>query len=231
MPLLQQLTQTLSSLITQLQGQSSAGASTGAAALGGGPGVGQAPGQGAGSGCGCGGGSGAVAGVEQVGQAPPQSVEQKPSAEQPQGAKGAPEPKGAKGAPEAKGASGGGSASGARLVEELRKHLGTKYVWGGEAPGGFDCSGLMQYVAKQLGITIPRTAADQAKAGKEVGKGELQPGDMVFFNTSGSRVSHVGMYIGDGKMIHAPKTGDVVKVSSIEDSYYASKYVTARRMA
>ena len=233
-PMLQQLTQTLGALVAQLQGQATGGgASTGAGALGGGPGVGQIPGQAPGSGCGCGGASGAVAGVEQVGQAP-------------SGAKGAPDaemrkpdkgPKdmdakggGANGAPDAAPPGGAaGSGKGAQLVAEVRKYLGTKYVFGGEDPSGFDCSGLMQYVAKKLGITIPRTADQQAKAGKEVSKGELQPGDMVFFNTSGGGVSHVGMYIGDGKMIHSPKTGDVVKVSSINDSYYSPKFVTARR--
>jgi cell wall-associated NlpC family hydrolase len=233
-PLLQQLTQTISALVTALQGQTGSQPATGADALGGGPGVGQTPGQSPSSGCGCGGASGAVDGASDIGQSPP-----------PKGAKGAPDAKGAKGggkdsefkgasgAPEADGAKGGGGGKGDQLVAEAKKYLGTKYVYGGAKPGGFDCSGLIQYVAQKLGINVPRVASDQAKAGKEVSKGDLQPGDLVYFKgTTGnpSEVSHIGMYVGDGKFIHAPKTGDVVKISNLNDSYYQEHWGGARRI-
>jgi cell wall-associated NlpC family hydrolase len=232
---LQQVTQSISALLAALQAQGGSQAATGAQALGGGPGVGQAPGQAPSSGCGCGGASGAVAGAEDVGQAPPGK-----------GAMGAPkakgggkhkekdsEFKGANGAPEAQGATGGGGGKGEQLVAEAKKYLGTKYVYGGATPSGFDCSGLIQYVAKRLGINLPRVASDQAKAGKEVGKGDLQPGDLVYFKgTTGNpgEVSHIGMYVGNGQFIHAPKTGDVVKISNLNDSYYQEHWGGARRI-
>ena len=237
---LQQATEALSALVAQLTGQSTTGggaatAATGAEALGGGPGVGQAPGQTPSSGCGCGGASGAVAGAGDVGQAPPsKGASGAPKAKGKKGGGGASEFKGAQGAPEAQGAADpGNSSKGQQLVDEAKKYLGTKYVYGGEKPGGFDCSGLIQYVAKQLGINVPRVASDQAGAGREVGKGELQPGDLVYFKgTTGdpNKVSHIGMFVGDGKFIHAPKTGDVVKISNLNDSYYQEHWGGARRI-
>jgi cell wall-associated NlpC family hydrolase len=84
-------------------------------------------------------------------------------------------------------------------------------------------------VAKQLGINLPRTASQQATAGKAVDKADLQPGDLVYFSDGGS-VSHVGMFVGDGKYIHAPKPGDVVKISSLNDSWAKSHYSGGRRI-
>ena len=80
------------------------------------------------------------------------------------------------------------------------------------------------------GINLPRTSKEQSSYGTKVSKSNLQAGDMVFFNTSGKGVSHVGLYIGNGNMIHAPKTGDVVKIVSINTSYYNSRFVTGRRV-
>ncbi len=123
------------------------------------------------------------------------------------------------------------SGIGGKAVAEARKYLGVPYVWGGSTPKGFDCSGLMQYVFRSLGVSIPRVAADQFRAGREVSRHDLQPGDAVFFSNTGSRsgITHVGMYIGDGKFLHAPKTGDVVKISNLDESYYQSHYAGARR--
>ena len=107
------------------------------------------------------------------------------------------------------------------------QYLGIPYKWGGASPStGFDCSGFTMYVYAQVGVSLPHHAASQYGMGTPVSKGELQAGDLVFFNGLG----HMGMYIGGGSFIHAPHTGDVVKISSLGDSWYASTYVSARRI-
>lgn len=123
-----------------------------------------------------------------------------------------------------------GAGGNSGLVSTAEQFLGTPYVWGGTSPAGFDCSGLMQYVFAQNGISIPRTSQEQAGFGTAVGKSELQPGDMVFFNTEGVN-SHVGMYIGNGQFIHSPHTGDVVKISDLNSGYYTQHFSCARRVA
>ena len=122
--------------------------------------------------------------------------------------------------------SGNGSDKASRLISIAKSKLGLPYVWGATGPKSFDCSGLTSWCYKQIGITIPRTSRDQGKAGKYVSKSNLQPGDLIFFNNP---ISHVGMYIGNGNMIHAPKPGDVVKIVSIHSNYYTSRYNTSRR--
>ncbi len=121
------------------------------------------------------------------------------------------------------------SGKGGAIVSQARKYLGVRYVYGGTTPKGFDCSGLVQYVCRSLGITVNRTAASQFRNGKAVSKSDLQPGDLVFF-AKGGRIHHVGIYIGGGQMIHAPHTGDVVRVASINSGYYKSRYAGARRV-
>ena len=98
------------------------------------------------------------------------------------------------------------------LLKEAFKYLGTPYVWGGTTPNGFDCSGFTQYVYRTAGVNIPRVSQSQQLFGTQIPISQLQPGDMVFW---GYPAHHVGIYIGDGKYIHSPRTGDVIKISNI----------------
>lgn len=116
------------------------------------------------------------------------------------------------------------------IVANAKKLLGTPYVWGGASPSGFDCSGFTQYVLGLSSITLPRTTAEQVKVGTYITKDQLQPGDLVFLkNTYRSGVSHVGIYIGDGKMIHASSSKGVT-TSTLSSSYYTQHYHSARRV-
>jgi peptidoglycan DL-endopeptidase CwlO len=112
------------------------------------------------------------------------------------------------------------------VVGIAMQYLGTPYVWGGAAPGGFDCSGFVMFVYAQVGVYLPHHAADQYNYGTPISQSDLEPGDLVFFDGLG----HVGIYIGGGQFVHAPHTGDVVKISSLADSWYAATYVGARRL-
>jgi cell wall-associated NlpC family hydrolase len=121
------------------------------------------------------------------------------------------------------------SALGTRIVGLAHKYLGTPYVWGGRSPKGFDCSGFAQYLYGQVGVSIPPTTYTQWKAGRSVGKSQLQPGDLVFFRGSdsiGGLPGHVGVYIGHGMMIDAPHTGSHVRVESV---FNFGGYMGARR--
>jgi cell wall-associated NlpC family hydrolase len=104
------------------------------------------------------------------------------------------------------------------VVGIARQQLGKPYVWGAAGPNSFDCSGLMMYCYAQMGISLPHSSAAQIGSGQFVSQANLEPGDLVFF---GSPIHHVGMYIGSGLMIHAPHSGDVVKVSSAFRGDYA----------
>ncbi|WP_170075928.1 NlpC/P60 family protein [Paraclostridium dentum] len=105
------------------------------------------------------------------------------------------------------------------IVAEAKRHLGKPYVWGATGPNSFDCSGLTQYVYKQFGIDITRTTSTQINAGTSVSKSDLQLGDLVFTSST-----HVGIYVGNNQIIHAPQSGDVVKISKIW-SYHASRRI------
>ena len=121
------------------------------------------------------------------------------------------------------------SGTGAKLVELAKSKLGCKYVWGATGENTFDCSGLTSWCHKQLGISIPRTSLDQSKSGKAVNKSDLQLGDLIFWKTTSAPVGHVGMYVGNGQFIHAPNKSKPVKYDSLDNSYYKSRYVCARR--
>jgi peptidoglycan DL-endopeptidase CwlO len=111
------------------------------------------------------------------------------------------------------------------VVSIALQYLGVPYVWGGASPSGFDCSGFTMYVYAKVGVSLPHNAAMQYGMGTPVARSQLAPGDLVFFNG----LSHVGMYIGGGRFVHAPHTGDVVKISSLSESWYSATYVGARR--
>ena len=111
------------------------------------------------------------------------------------------------------------------VVGIAMRYLGTPYVWGGASPSGFDCSGFVMYVFSQIGVSLPHSSYAQYGYGSAVSLGNLQPGDLVFFDGLG----HVGIYIGGGSFIHAPHTGDVVKISSIS-GWYSSTFVGGRRL-
>jgi peptidoglycan DL-endopeptidase CwlO len=113
------------------------------------------------------------------------------------------------------------------VVSIAMQYLGVPYVWGGASPStGFDCSGFVMYVFAQIGVSLPHHAASQYNYGVPVSRDQLAPGDLVFFDGLG----HVGIYIGNGQFIHAPHTGDVVKISSLYESWYSSMYYGARRL-
>jgi len=118
---------------------------------------------------------------------------------------------------------------GEEIAQKAQQYLGDPYVWGGTSPSGFDCSGFVQYVFAQFGIQLPRTAAEQAEVGTFVAKDALQPGDLVFFDTMGDYISHVGIYIGNGLFIDAASTD--VRISHLDNPYYwVPNYVEARNV-
>lgn len=115
------------------------------------------------------------------------------------------------------------------IINTAKSFLGTPYQWGGTSPSGFDCSGFVQYVLAQNGKSIPRTSQEQFASGQAVDKSQLQAGDLVFYDWSGgTEATHVGIYEGNGKMIHAPHSGDVVKEVDF-NSYGQNVYLGARR--
>ncbi|GGG15985.1 C40 family peptidase [Paenibacillus aceti] len=123
----------------------------------------------------------------------------------------------------------GSAFADSKLESAVDGALGTKYVSGGTSTSGFDCSGFTMYVFSKMGVKLPHQSSSQYKMGEAVDKDNLIAGDLVFFNTSGKGVSHVGVYVGDGKFAHASSSKGVV-ISKLSEKYYVDRYVGAKRV-
>lgn len=119
---------------------------------------------------------------------------------------------------------------GARIVASALAQLGRPYRHGGSTPAGFDCSGLVQYAHGAAGIRVPRTTDDQHDAARSVKLGKLAPGDVLFFRIDSRKVSHVAIYTGDGRFVHAPDAGKVVEIRRLDEPYYRERVVGAGRL-
>lgn len=127
------------------------------------------------------------------------------------------------------GGSGESASIGQQIASYAQKYLGYPYVYGGSGPNNFDCSGFVQYIYKQFGVSINRTATAQMNNGYSVSKDNLQPGDLVFFYGDGG-IGHVGMYIGGGRFIHASNSSTGVIITDLSSQWYANRYAGARRI-
>ncbi|VCU71435.1 Murein DD-endopeptidase MepH precursor [Pigmentiphaga humi] len=125
------------------------------------------------------------------------------------------------------------AASQAELAAYALNYLGIPYRSGGSSPdAGFDCSGLVNYVSREvLGLKLPRRAEEISRVGSPIALGDLQPGDLVFYNTLRRKFSHVGIYLGDGRFVHSPSTGGVVRIESMDLAYWKKRFNGARRLA
>lgn len=119
-----------------------------------------------------------------------------------------------------------------RLIEVLKddRIRTSRYVWGAERPGAFDCSGLATFIFDHIGVKLPRTSLEQSAFGEEVQREDLRAGDLVFFITRGTEVSHVGVYLGDGRFLHAANPKRNLQITRLDDPYYATRYAGARRV-
>lgn len=117
-----------------------------------------------------------------------------------------------------------------KIVNLAKAQIGKPYRWGAAGPSSFDCSGFTTYIYKNgAGISLPRTSVSQSKTGTKVSRSNLKTGDLVFFNTSGKGVSHVGMYIGDSKFIHASSSKGI-RIDSLNSTYYKSRFISGSRV-
>ncbi len=122
------------------------------------------------------------------------------------------------------------SNSGSAVVDYAMQFLGYRYVYGGNTPSGFDCSGFTQYVYKNFGVTLNRSSRDQVYNGTEVSRANLQAGDLVLFAKGGTTITHVGLYIGNNKFIHASTSTTGVIISDMDSAYYTTGFVCGRRI-
>lgn len=119
---------------------------------------------------------------------------------------------------------------GAIAARTAERFVGIPYRWGGEnVVDGMDCSGFVRAVYNLCGLSIPRTSRDQFKAGDSVAKEDLRDGDLVFFGSSEDTINHVGIYVGNGRFVHAPRRGEEIRVTSVDESYFEKRFVGGRR--
>jgi len=116
------------------------------------------------------------------------------------------------------------------VAQSASRYIGSPYVWGGTNPNGFDCSGFTQYVYSQYGVKVPRNSYEQFHVGQSVGREQLLPGDLVFFTTYAPGPSHLGIYIGEGKFVHALNQETGVTTSELDADYYKNRYLGAKRV-
>jgi len=115
------------------------------------------------------------------------------------------------------------------LFEALGQ-IGRPYRYGGATPNGFDCSGLVQYVYRQAGFSVPRTTREQHQAGRRIDLDDAEPGDLLFYAFNGRRIDHVAIYLGEGEALHAPATGRTVIVAPVASNYWQGRFVDAVRL-
>jgi len=123
-----------------------------------------------------------------------------------------------------------GPTLGDEIVLRAMAQIGTAYRYGGADLEGFDCSGLVYFIHQGLGLSAPRTAHEQFAASRRVARGDLEPGDLVFFRFAGPRISHVGIYAGAGRFVHAPRAGRDVELKRLDDEYYARHFAGGGRL-
>jgi cell wall-associated NlpC family hydrolase len=119
---------------------------------------------------------------------------------------------------------------GSEIVFRAISLLGAPYQWGGSGPKTFDCSGLVQFVHNELGLDVPRTAEEQYRAATHVEVEDLEPGDLLFFKIHGRKISHVAIYAGSGRFVHAPQTGRPIELRPLNDGYYRPRLAAAGRL-
>jgi cell wall-associated NlpC family hydrolase len=121
---------------------------------------------------------------------------------------------------------------GTQVAQLAQEYVGSRYVWGGAGPTVFDCTGFVQFIYGQFGVSLPRNEAGQLASGMPVGADELAPGDvLVFANTYRRGLSHVGIYLGEGRFVHAVDEAHGVTVSNLWDSYWSPRFVSGSRLA